>query len=103
MVWWTHDSGDTGYGARTCDFGMSQILGRILSGKKKRVAPEELILPANREDLLLSLEERGGVVLLHDGKRIHEEYKTVTLDCTRDIVMRAREKGFRFVTLDQLS
>jgi peptidoglycan/xylan/chitin deacetylase (PgdA/CDA1 family) len=103
MIWWTHDSGDTGYGAGISNLRVSQLLGKVLPGKKKMMPKEELILPESRKNLLLSLEETGGVVLLHDGNRTHEEYKTLTLDCTRDIVRRAKEKGFRFVTLDELN
>lgn len=102
MIWWTHDSGDTGFGSGRTDMGITEILRKLVTGGKKSVSTEDVMCPEKREDLLCSLEETGGVVLLHDGKRTYEGYQELTLECTRDIVRRARDKGFRFVTLNEL-
>lgn len=102
MIWWTHDSGDTGFGSGKCEMGISEILKKVFSGGKKMVQGEQEALPEMREDLLRSLEVEGGVVLLHDGERAFESCKTLTLECTRDIVERAKKNGFRFVTLEEL-
>ena len=102
MIWWTHDSGDTGFGSGRCDMGVSQILRKLAKGGKKTVSTKDVMCPEKREDLLCSLDESGGVVLLHDGKRAYAGYQELTLECTRDIVRRAKSKGFRFVTLNEL-
>lgn len=82
--------------------GVSQILRKMVTGGKKSVSTEDLMCPTKREGLLCSLDESGGVVLLHDGERTYEGYQELTLECTRDIVRRAKSKGFRFVTLNEL-
>ncbi len=103
MIWWTHDSGDTGHGSGKVGFNPRRVLGRFLSRGRTLNAPTLGTAPEDREGLLRSLEEHGGVVLLHDGERSHREYRAMTLECTREIVIRARAKGFRFVTLDDLN
>jgi len=102
MIWWTHDSGDTGFGSGKTDMGIREILKKVATGGKKSVSTEDVMCPEKREGLLCSLEETGGVVLLHDGKRTYEGYQELTLECTRDIVRRAKDKGFRFITLNDL-
>ena len=82
--------------------GITEILRKLVTGGKKSVSTEDVMCPEKREGLLCSLEETGGVVLLHDGKRTYEGYQELTLECTRDIVRRAKDKGFRFVTLNEL-
>ena len=102
MIWWTHDSGDTGFGSGKCDTGISEILKMGLSGGRRLLPEEDVRLPELREDLLCSLEVDGGVVLLHDGDRKYKSCKALTLECTREIVERAKRNGFRFVTLEEL-
>ena len=103
MIWWTHDSGDSGFESGRSEMGISAILQKAFSGEKKRVPEEKILRPEMREDLLRSLEVAGGIVLLHDGERIFENSKALTLECTRDIVERAKKNGFRFVTLEELT
>ena len=103
MIWWTHDSGDTGHGSRKSRLNPMRLMRKLIMREKWKLSPAEAALPRHREALLCSLEESGGVVLLHDGRRTHEEYKRMSLQCTRDIVMRAGRNGFRFVTLDELT
>ncbi|MAB29313.1 MAG: hypothetical protein CMJ53_08585 [Planctomycetaceae bacterium] len=102
MIWWTHDSGDTGFGSGRSDMGLSQIMKKMVKGKAKSLSTEDVMCPKKREGLLRSLDESGGVVLFHDGKRTYEGHRELTLECTRDIVRRAKENGFRFVTLNEL-
>lgn len=102
MIWWTHVSGDTGHGIGKVRLGPAQIMRKLASRKKTPLTPEENRSPHKREDLLRSLEQKGGVVLLHDGERTQEGYKALTMECTRDIVKRAKKSGFRFVTLEEL-
>ena len=82
--------------------GVSQILRKLAKGGKKTVSTKDVMCPEKREDLLCSLDESGGVVLLHDGTRAYAGYQELTRECTRDIVRRAKSKGFRFVTLNEL-
>ena len=102
MIWWTHDSGDTGFGSGKSAMGLSEIVQKMISGGKRMIPEDDVRRPEMREDLLCSLEVSGGVVLLHDGERRYESCKELTLECTRDIVNRARRNEFQFVTLKEL-
>jgi peptidoglycan/xylan/chitin deacetylase (PgdA/CDA1 family) len=102
IIWWTHDSGDTGFGSRKLGFNPGRVVQRVFRSGRSMKTIEENTLPENRADFLISVENEGGVILLHDGKRSHQDYKVMTLDCTREIVSRAESAGFEFVTLDEL-
>ena len=82
--------------------GLSEIVQKMVSGGKRMIPEDDVRRPEMREDLLCCLEVSGGVVLLHDGERRYESCKELTLECTRDIVNRARRNEFQFVTLKEL-
>ena len=65
MIWWTHDSGDTGFGSGKSAMGLSEIVQKMISGGKRMIPEDDVRRPEMREDLLCSLEVSGGVVLLH--------------------------------------
>jgi peptidoglycan/xylan/chitin deacetylase (PgdA/CDA1 family) len=108
VVWWTHDSGDTGGVPGKANSLVTAITSRLGGGRRRALEGDESGLleqrlhPDARAEFLAELDQVGGVVLFHDSDRGHDALDEYTIQVTREIVERARESGKTITTMEHL-
>ena len=100
--WWTHDSGDTGYGSGRIKLSVARFLKNAAQTSLTKEQIDDKLQPSSREGWVKEVARQGGVVLLHDAPRDDPELIRLTLDATRDLVRESREHGTRFVCASEL-
>ena len=101
-LWWTHDSGDTGYTPGRSKLKLSRFLKHAKHYPLTKQQIESMLEPVNRTPWLTEVAEQGGVVLFHDAPRECAELIELTMHATRDLVETARKKGTGFVSASAL-
>ena len=101
-LWWTHDSGDSGYTAGRSRLNLARFLKHAKHSPLTKQQIEYMLEPANRNSWLAEVAEQGGVVLFHDAPRDHPELIELTMAATRDLVEAARQRGTGFVLASAL-
>ena len=107
VVWWTHDSGDTGSVPGRANSLMTAITSR-LGGSSRRAFEgdndllEQRMQPEARAGFLDEICRDGGVVLFHDSDRGHAALDAYTIQVTREIIERARQSGKTITTMEHV-
>ena len=107
VVWWTHDSGDTGSVPGRANSLFTAITSR-LGGSSRRAFEgdddllEQRMQPEARAGFLDEISRDGGVVLFHDSDRGHAALDAYTIQVTREIVERARQSGKTITTMEHV-
>ena len=101
-LWWTHDSGDSGYTAGRSRLNLLRFLKHAKKSPLTKRQLEGILEPASRKLWLDEVAEQGGVVLFHDTPRDHRELIELTMAATRDLVESARQRGMEFVPVSTL-
>jgi peptidoglycan/xylan/chitin deacetylase (PgdA/CDA1 family) len=108
VVWWTHDSGDTGGVPGKANSLLTAVTSR-LGGRGRRALEgdmsgllEQRLHPEARADFLAELDREGGVVLFHDSDRGLDALDDYTIQVTREIVERARDSGKTITTMEHV-
>ena len=106
LAWWTHDSGDTG--AHPGPISAYGSLLKRLNPKKTRLGIQdtdqlnERLSGDARIQFVDELLASGGVVLLHDLAREHQELENHMLALTELIISRAHAAGVSLVRFEQI-
>ena len=101
-LWWTHDSGDSGYTSGRSRLSLARFLKHAAHSPLTAGDIEDMLDSSNRASWLEEVAEKGGVVLFHDAPMERPELTDLTMAATRDLVEAARQRGNTFVLASSL-
>lgn len=101
-LWWTHDSGDSGFTAGRSRLSLARFLKHAAHSPLTSGDIEDMLDSSTRAPWLAEVAEQGGVVLFHDAPMENPVLNELTLAATRDLVEAARQQGTKFVLASSL-